>query len=106
MEMTAATLLAPLVSSRAGARLVSSDWLSQLIIASDWSGEDESEPGDSFGQPWRLRQTSLPLVSDADCHQIYLEGAGFTIQDTMQCAGENVIPSLPFSSLLSAVMMY
>ena len=50
-------------------------------------GEDESEPGDSFGQPWRLRQTTLPLVSDDQCHDIYLEGAGFTIQETMQCAG-------------------
>ena len=50
-------------------------------------GEGESEPGDGFGQPWRMRQATLPLVVDAQCQQIYLEGAGFSIQDTMQCAG-------------------
>ena len=36
-------------------------------------GEGESEPGDSFGQPWRLRQATLPLVEDAQCEEIYLE---------------------------------
>ena len=50
-------------------------------------GDSESVSGDAFGQPWRLRQTALPLVTDTDCESIYLEGAGFTIQDTMQCAG-------------------
>ena len=50
-------------------------------------GEGESEPGDAFGQPWRLRQATLPLVEERECEEIYLEGAGFTIQETMQCAG-------------------
>ena len=50
-------------------------------------GPAESEPGDSFGQPWRLRQATLPLVEDSECQQIYMEGAAFTIQETMQCAG-------------------
>ena len=40
-----------------------------------------------FGQPWRLRQASLPLVADGECSAIYQEGADFTIQETMQCAG-------------------
>ena len=58
---------------------------------------------DVSGQPWRLRRGLMPLLSDKECHDIYLEGAGFTIQvpalaptadlllpppqDTMQCAG-------------------
>ena len=33
------------------------------------------------------RQTNLPLLDDDTCADIYLEGAGFVTQDTMQCAG-------------------
>ena len=42
---------------------------------------------DRYLQPWRLRRAPLPLVADRDCRDIYLEGAGFTVQETMQCAG-------------------
>ena len=42
-----------------------------------------------YGQPYKLRQAVLPLVDDTSCEEIYLEGAGFTIQPSMQCAGGN-----------------
>ena len=50
-------------------------------------GEGEDAAGDMYGQPWRLRQVTLPLVSDEECAEIYLEGANYPIQPTMQCAG-------------------
>jgi len=50
-------------------------------------GPEESIPGDMYGQPWKLRQTNLPLLDDDTCADVYLEGAGFVTQDTMQCAG-------------------
>jgi len=58
-------------------------------ILSGWGKQAPGEgiPADDFGQPWKLRRGELPLISDAECAQIYLEGAGFTIQPTMQCAG-------------------
>jgi len=58
-------------------------------ILSGWGKQAPGEgiPADDFGQPWRLRRGELPLISDEECAQIYLEGAGFTIQPTMQCAG-------------------
>ena len=49
----------------------------------------ESYPSDMYGQPYKLRQAVLPLVDDTSCEEIYLEGAGFTIQPSMQCAGGN-----------------
>ena len=45
-------------------------------------GDNEAVAGDNLNQPWKLRQTAVPLVSDQDCRDIYLEGAGFTIQVT------------------------
>lgn len=57
-------------------------------ILSGWgSTPGESHPSDLYGQPYKLRQAALPLVDDSTCRQIYLEGADFEIQDTMQCAG-------------------
>ena len=58
-------------------------------ILTGWGkhGVDESMPGDLYGQPWKLRQAVLPLVADEECRIIYLEGADFSIQETMQCAG-------------------
>ena len=50
-------------------------------------GDGESMPVDIYGQPYKLRQALLPLVSDQSCQTIYLEGANFEIQPTMQCAG-------------------
>ena len=47
-------------------------------------GDSEAVAGDNFNQPWKLRQTAVPLVSDQDCRDIYLEGAGFTIQVTRE----------------------
>ena len=49
----------------------------------------ESYPSDVYGQPYKLRQAILPLVDDKSCQEIYLEGAGFQIQSSMQCAGGN-----------------
>ena len=63
----------------AGAPCVLSGWGKQ--------GDGEGIPADEFGQPWRLRRGELPLLSDADCSRIYEEGADFTTQPTMQCAG-------------------
>ena len=58
-------------------------------LLSGWgrTGHDENLPGDLYGQPWRLRQASLLLLSEDQCQEIYQEGAGFTIQESMQCAG-------------------
>jgi len=58
-------------------------------ILSGWGkyGPGENIPSDMYGQPWRLRQATLPLLSDAECSEIYEEGADFSIQPTMQCAG-------------------
>ena len=58
-------------------------------ILSGWGMHDvdESMARDMYGQPWKLRQATLPLLEDAECARIYLDGAGFTIQETMQCAG-------------------
>ena len=50
-------------------------------------GPGEHIPGDLYGQPWKLRQVTLPLLGDEECSTIYQEGAGFTIEETMQCAG-------------------
>ena len=50
-------------------------------------GEGENVPGDIYGQPWTLRQVTLPLLGDEECSDIYQEGANFEIQSTMQCAG-------------------
>jgi len=50
-------------------------------------GPTENIPSDIYSQPWILRRAKLPLVDDATCSQVYLEGAGFNIQSTMQCAG-------------------
>lgn len=70
----------------------------------------EFHPSDVYGQPYELRQATLPLViiiqknmkgrdviswdfyemiqvDDPTCEKIYLEGADFEIQPTMQCAG-------------------
>jgi len=47
----------------------------------------EHHPSDIYGQPYKLRMANLPLVDDASCEKIYLEGADFEIQETMQCAG-------------------
>ena len=61
----------------------------QTCLLSGWgrAGPGEDLPGDLYGQPWRLRQAALPLLADSECRQIYEEGAGFTIQESMQCAG-------------------
>ena len=58
-------------------------------ILTGWGkyGPGEHISGDLYGQPWRLRQVTLPLVGDEECSMIYQEGAGFTTQATMQCAG-------------------
>ena len=58
-------------------------------ILTGWGkvGPNENLPGDLYGQPWTLRQTNLPLLDDETCSDIYLEGADFNIQPTMQCAG-------------------
>ena len=58
-------------------------------ILSGWGkvGHDESVSGNMDGLPWKLRQATLPLLEDDECSRIYLEGAGFHIQETMQCAG-------------------
>ena len=50
-------------------------------------GAGEGIPADEFGQPWRLRRGLLPLLADEDCSRIYQEGADFTTQETMECAG-------------------
>ena len=50
-------------------------------------GPDEDAPVDMFGQPWSLRKTNLPPVDDVTCSVIYLVGAEFITQSTMQCAG-------------------
>ncbi len=51
------------------------------------AGNGEGIPVDIYGQPYKLRQAELPLVDDETCANIYLEGANFDIQPTMQCAG-------------------
>jgi len=58
-------------------------------LLSGWGvqGAGEGIPADEFGQPWRLRRGLLPLLADEDCSRIYQEGADFTTQDTMECAG-------------------
>jgi hypothetical protein len=55
-------------------------------LLSGWGrlGPGDSAETDMFGQPWRLRRALLPLVGDLECKEIYQEGAGFTIQPTMQ----------------------
>ena len=50
-------------------------------------GHGENMPQDIYGQPYKLRQAMLPLVDDKSCQEIYMEGANFEIQPTMQCAG-------------------
>ena len=50
-------------------------------------GSNEHVPTDMYGQPTKLRQALLPLVDDQTCKDIYIEGANFEIQPTMQCAG-------------------
>ena len=42
-------------------------------ILSGWGrhGTDEHIPGDLYGQPWTLRQATLPLMSDEECRAIY-----------------------------------
>ena len=42
-------------------------------ILSGWGkhGKDEHMPGDLYGQPWTLRQATLPLMSDEECRVIY-----------------------------------
>ena len=51
---------------------------------SGWgSTPGESHPSDIYGQPYKLRQASLPLVEDSTCRQIYQEGADFEIQVKM-----------------------
>ena len=61
----------------------------QTCLLSGWgrAGPDEDLAGDLYGQPWTLRQAALPLLTDSQCRQIYQEGAGFTVQESMQCAG-------------------
>lgn len=58
-------------------------------VLSGWGKQADGEgiPADEFGQPWRLRRGLMPLMTDADCARIYLEGADFPTQDTMECAG-------------------
>ena len=58
-------------------------------ILTGWGkyGREEDIPGDLDGQPWKLRQATLPLMGDEECFIIYEEGAAFTIEETMQCAG-------------------
>ena len=51
------------------------------------AGPNEHIPSDIYGQPVKLRQALLPLMKDEQCKKIYLEGANFEIQPTMQCAG-------------------
>lgn len=52
-------------------------------------GHGENIPIDIYGQPYKLRHAMLPLVDDTSCQNIYMEGANFEIQPTMQCAGGN-----------------
>ena len=42
-------------------------------VLSGWGrhGTDEHIPGDLYGQPWTLRQATLPLMSDEECRAIY-----------------------------------
>lgn len=58
-------------------------------LLSGWGKQapGDGAPADEFGMPWRLRQGEMPLVEDGECRRIYQEGAGFHVQDTMQCAG-------------------
>ena len=48
-------------------------WIGMKCILSGWGkhGKDEHMPGDLYGQPWTLRQATLPLMSDEECRVIY-----------------------------------
>ena len=47
----------------------------------------EGIDSDVYNQPYELRQATLPLIDDISCQEIYLDGADFDIQPSMQCAG-------------------
>ena len=47
----------------------------------------EGIDSDVYNQPYELRQATLPLIDDVSCQEIYLDGADFDIQPSMQCAG-------------------